>query len=142
MSKGTLDLTSSSIATLKEDRVYLNNKVYASIHCIVTFINVEFQIHPNEFSKGTIMEKLMGSSMVTPHSPYYYLTTLNAKAQHVFVQGLKAKFQEMKGVRSKEKLACKGILLNVALNKEVTRIKVLPIVLETNPMNISFVVQR
>ncbi len=78
MSKATLDLTFSSIATLKDDRIYLNNKVYASIHHIVAFINVEFQIHPNEFSKGTIMEKLMGSSMVTPHLPYYYPTTLNA----------------------------------------------------------------
>jgi hypothetical protein len=48
----------------------------------------------------------------------------------------------MKGVQSKEKLACKATLLNVALNKETTRIKALPTVLETNPMNISFVVQR
>ncbi len=85
MSKVTLDLTSSSIATLEEDRVYLKNKVYASIHRIIAFINVELQIHPNELSKGAIMEKLMGSSMVTPHFPYYYLPTLNAKAQHAFV---------------------------------------------------------
>jgi hypothetical protein len=85
LSKATLDLTSSSIATLEEDGVYLKNKVYASIHRIVTFINVELQIHPNELSKGVIMEKLMGSSMVTPHLPYYYLSTLNAKVQHAFV---------------------------------------------------------
>jgi hypothetical protein len=48
----------------------------------------------------------------------------------------------MKGVRSKEKLACKGTLFNVAFNKEITRVRALPIVLETNPMNIIFVVQR
>jgi uncharacterized protein YpmS len=138
--KATLDLTSSSIATLEEYRVYLKNKVHASIHCIVTHINVELQIHPNELSKGVVMEKLMGSSMVTPHLPYYYLSILNTKVQHAFVQGLKTKLQEMKGVQSKEKLECKGTLLNVALSKEITRVRALTIVLETNPMNINFVV--
>jgi hypothetical protein len=69
LSKATLDLTSSSIAKLEEDKVYLNNKVYASIHRIATFINVELQIHPNELRRRAVMEKLMGSSMVTPHLP-------------------------------------------------------------------------
>lgn len=91
MSKATLDLTSSSITTLEEDKVYLKNKVYVSIHRITTFINVELQIHPSEFRRREIMEKLMGSRMVTPHLPYYYLPTFNSKAQHAFVQGLKAK---------------------------------------------------
>jgi hypothetical protein len=66
LSKATLDLTSSFIATLEEDKIYLKNKMYASFHQIVAYINVELQNHPNELSIGAIMEKLMGSSMVRP----------------------------------------------------------------------------
>jgi hypothetical protein len=66
------------------------------------------------------MEKLMGSNIIRPHVlQYYYLPPNEAKAQNALIQGLKAKFQEVKGVQSKDKLACKGTLLNVITSKEI-----------------------
>ncbi len=40
-------------------------------------------------------------------------------------------------MQSKEKLAYKGILLNVVVNKDVIGVKALSIILNINPMNIS-----
>jgi hypothetical protein len=48
----------------------------------------------------------------------------------------------VKGVRSKEKLAYKWTLMNVIMSKEDPRIRTLTRVLNTNPLNIMYVVQR
>jgi hypothetical protein len=55
---------------------------------------------------------------------------------------LKNKLDLVKGVQSKKKLACKGVLLNVVVKKEVVKIRALGKVLNTNPMNIFANVKR
>ncbi len=44
------------------------------------------------------MEKLLGSKMIKPHLPNYYLPPTEAKAQHALVQGLKIELDYVKGV--------------------------------------------
>jgi hypothetical protein len=84
----------------------------------------------------------MANNIVKTHLPYFYLLLAEAKVQHSLVQSLKNELQEVKGVHSKEKLTYKGTLLHVVVNKEVVGVRALVRVLNTNLMNISYVVQR
>ncbi len=45
-------------------------------------------------------------------------------------------------MQSKEKLAYKGIVLNVVVNKDIIGIRALSIIFNTNPMNNNYVDQR
>jgi hypothetical protein len=44
------------------------------------FINFELCAYPFELHKEVVMEKLMGSTLVIPHLPHYYLPPIEAKA--------------------------------------------------------------
>jgi hypothetical protein len=44
------------------------------------------------------MEKLLGSKMIKPNLPNYYLPLIEAKVKHVLVQGLKIELDYVKGV--------------------------------------------
>jgi hypothetical protein len=61
----------------------------------------------------------MVNCIIKPHLPPYYLPPNETKAQHALIQGLKAKFQEVKRMQSKDKLAYKSILLNIVISKGV-----------------------
>jgi hypothetical protein len=49
-----------------------------------------------ELNKKVVIDKLMVNCIIRPHLPTYYLPPNETKAQHAFIQGLKAKFQEVK----------------------------------------------
>jgi len=137
-----VDLASSFSVTTPEENMLGLWKVYSSMHMMETFINSELGSFAFELSRQVVMEKLLGSKMIRPHLPYYYLLFVEVKVQHTFVQGLKIKLDLVKGVQSKEKLARKGVLLNFVVRKKKVRIRALGKVFNTNPVNISANVKR
>jgi hypothetical protein len=64
-------------------------KVYASMCRIASFINPKLFSFLSAANKTTILEILMGNSIVRPHLPQYHLPPNEAKAQNALVQGLK-----------------------------------------------------
>jgi hypothetical protein len=137
-----VDLTSSFSVTKPKENMLGLWKVYFSMHMMETFINSELGSFAFELSRQVVMEKLLGSKMIRPHLPYYYLLLVEVKVQHTLVQGLKIKLDLVKGVQSKEKLARKGVLLNFVVKKKKVRIRALGKVFNTNPVNISANVKR
>jgi hypothetical protein len=109
---------------------------------MATFIYFELVSHHIDYSNKVVMEKLMGNNIVKPHFPYFYFPPAQAKVQHSFVHNLKNELEEVKGVQSKGKLAYKCILLHFVVNKKIVGVRALVKVLNTNPMNISYVVHR
>ncbi len=142
MVRVVVDLTSSFSVTKPKENMLGLWKVYFSMHMMETFINSELGSFAFELSRQVVMEKLLGSKMIRPHLPYYYLLLVEVKVQHTLVQGLKIKLDLVKGVQSKEKLARKGVLLNFVVKKKKVRIRALGKVFNTNPVNISANVKR
>lgn len=65
---------------------------------LATFINYKLGTFPSKLSRQLVMEKLLGSKMIKPNLPNYYLPLIEAKVQHVLVQGLKIELDYVKGV--------------------------------------------
>ncbi len=97
MARVAIDLASSCGMTPKENTPSLW-KVYGLMQKLATLINLKLGTFPSEFSRRFIMEKLLGSKMIKPNLPNYYLPLIEAKVQHVLVQGLKIELDYVKGV--------------------------------------------
>ncbi len=71
--------------------IQCKTKVYASMHQIASFINLELSSFLFTAIKTIILENLMGNSFVRPYLPQYDLPLNGTNAQNALVQGLETK---------------------------------------------------
>jgi hypothetical protein len=92
--------------------------------------------------RKAVLESVLRSNTIAPHLPDYYISELEAKATHSFIQSYKKELQLLKNPTSAEKLVRKKTLLEAAVSSDVTGVRALSRVLGTNPQNISSAIHR
>jgi hypothetical protein len=92
--------------------------------------------------RKAVLESVLRSNTIAPHLPDYYISELEAKATHSFIQSYKKELQMLKNPTSAEKLVRKKTLLEAAVSSDVTGVQALSRVLGTNSQNISSAIHR
>lgn len=111
---------------------------------IEAFVDKEMYGCRGVLTRTAVMEQCLGSVLVSPHLPSYYLCPSDARVQHRIVEGLQGQLEAVKGVHSREMLAYKSAILDAAVSKGgFTRMgEAMARVLKVRPKNIIKATER
>ena len=98
------------------DEVLNQKQITAVSRRVVNFIANELRTCcSGPLNRCTVMERVLGSPLVFPHLPAYYLRPTEAKVNTQLLQNLRQELSQVKGSHSAEMLAYKSALLNVVV---------------------------
>ena len=80
------------------------------------FINTQMYTCRGPLTQMSVMEDFLGSNLVFLHFPTYFPSPADACMQQYILQGFQRQLDAVKGVHSREMLAYKSALLDMAVN--------------------------